>query len=352
MAATTSAATGRTRPLRVHSGRRCGQPSPRASSRRHRRGERSGTRAAVPCARFDGARHRFAAAHQRPAARRNEGRARADPCALGRMVRGQSLAGRRRLAMAASGSGPVARRWGRARPCSCRRPGPADALIGLAAGVWIACAQREGLGQGCVSLLKAFADRDPMQRSRAADLCRAPAPTWTGRSGCMKRCICRATGRRRSSAEPSLPIGGIVALPRQRQGDRTVPSDPMPWSMVRTMLVSLIATSSYKPSGIELRAGARNDCGLAAPPGPRVRAVRADTGGRLPPGFDIAAHAGFGLSSPSGRASIGGSVRYCRKHPACSHLSGMSSTDTEWRAQPWTPNRPRGRKNRTAAISR
>jgi two-component sensor histidine kinase len=91
----------------------------------------------------------------------------------------------------------------------------------------------------------------------------------------------------------------------------SVPSEPIAWPMDKTMLVSLIAN--------ELITNAFRH-GLAQGPGTIAVSLRrlngefelcvADTGGRLPPGFEVAAHAGFGLSIVDRLASeVGGTVR-------------------------------------------
>ena len=91
----------------------------------------------------------------------------------------------------------------------------------------------------------------------------------------------------------------------------SVPSDPIAWSMDKVMLVSLIAS--------ELMTNAFRH-GLAQGTGTIAVSLRrlddafelsvSDTGGRLPPDFDLAMHAGLGLSIVKRLASeIGGSVR-------------------------------------------
>lgn len=91
----------------------------------------------------------------------------------------------------------------------------------------------------------------------------------------------------------------------------SVPSEPIAWDMDRIMVVSLIAN--------ELMTNAFRH-GLAQGPGEIAVSLRrlngefelcvSDTGARLPPDFDLARHAGLGLSIVDRLASeIGGSVR-------------------------------------------
>lgn len=92
----------------------------------------------------------------------------------------------------------------------------------------------------------------------------------------------------------------------------SVPSEPIDWTMDKIMLVSLIAN--------ELMTNAFRH-GLAQGPGTIAVSLRrlngefelcvSDTGGRLSPDFDLAKHAGLGLSIVERLASeIGGRVRW------------------------------------------
>ena len=91
----------------------------------------------------------------------------------------------------------------------------------------------------------------------------------------------------------------------------SVPTDAIAWSMDKTMLVSLIANELITNA---FRHGLAQGSGTIAVSLRRLdgefELCVADTGGRLPPDFDVAAHAGLGLSIVERLASeIGGIVR-------------------------------------------